>query len=157
MLRLTYNLSLIKSDFIKSSLLTCLIGFSGLIQAEIRIQDSLGEQVFETVPTRVVTLSWGLTESVIELGITPVASGDVKGYKEWVKRPTIPATTEDIGTREEPNLAKLVQLKPDVILIGSSLKDMTSRLKTIAPVVVFDTYKAGCNNEKTRSNALKPN
>ncbi|MGJ8645902.1 MAG: iron-siderophore ABC transporter substrate-binding protein [Marinomonas colpomeniae] len=141
MLTLTY-----KTSLLKSTILTCLIGFTGLNHAEVRIQDSLGEHVFAQPLTRVATLDWGLTESVIELGIAPVASGDVKGYNEWVKRPAVPSETQDIGTREEPNLGKLVELKPDAILIGGNLKDLKEKLETIAPVIVFDTYQADHNN-----------
>lgn len=141
MLGLTFKQTLIKSTIVLS-----LIGAVSLSHADVRIQDSMGEQVFATSPTRVATLDWGLTESVIELGVAPVASGDIKGYREWVKRPSIPTATQDIGTREEPNLGKLVEVKPDVILIGANLKELKGRLESIAPVVVFDTYQADHNN-----------
>ncbi|MBR7888124.1 iron-siderophore ABC transporter substrate-binding protein [Marinomonas sp. A79] len=121
--------------FFKAAFILCLLSFSTWIKAESTV-----------TPTRIASLNWGLTESLIELGVPPIAAGDIKGYNEWVKRPAIPSSTEGIGTREEPNLAKLVQLKPDIILIGSSLKDMASRLEAIAPVMLFDTYRADHNN-----------
>jgi iron complex transport system substrate-binding protein len=141
MLVLTSRFLLTKGLF---ALLT--LSLSSLSNAEIRIQDSLGEQVFSETPVRVAALGWGLTESVIELGVTPIAVGDMKGYQEWVKRPAIPTSTEDLGVREEPNLEKLVELKPDVILIGAGLKDIKSTLEKIAPVVLFDSYQADHNN-----------
>lgn len=141
MLVLTSKVSLI------NRLLTLFVfSLSSLSYAEIRIQDSLGEQVFSETPIRVAALGWGLTESVIELGVTPVAVGDMKGYQEWVKRPAIPASTEDLGVREEPNLEKLAELKPDVILVGAGLKGIKSTLEKIAPVVLFDSYQADHNN-----------
>lgn len=119
---------------------------SSMTFADIRIQDSLGEQVFSEAPKRVASLNWELTENVIELGITPVATADIAGYKEWVKRPLLPETTQDIGDRAEPNLEKLSQLKPDVILIGAALYKIKSKLEKIAPVVFFNTYQAEHNN-----------
>jgi iron complex transport system substrate-binding protein len=143
MLVLTFNRSL----FSKAIFLFYLC-FSGVSYAEIRIQDSLGEKVFSTPPARVASLNWELTEDVIELGITPIAMADKKGYQDWVTKPALPTSTQDIGGRAEPNLEKLSQLKPDVILIGAALKGMQSRLEQIAPVVFFDSYQADHNNAK---------
>lgn len=132
---------------LRIGLLSCLtVLFSGSVYADIVIQDSDGEKVFSTVPVRIASLGWELTEDIVELGLTPVAAPEIKVYEEWVKQPAIPEKTEDIGGRAEPNLEKLTQLKPDVILINSTLKDIQTKLEKIAPVVFFDTYRADHNN-----------
>lgn len=46
----------------------------------------------------------------------------------------------------EPNLEKLAELKPDVILIGAALYSIKSKLEEIAPVVFFHSYQAEHNN-----------
>lgn len=79
MLVLTSNLSFVKKT---ANLLT--LCFSSMIFADIKIQDSLGEQVFSEVPKRVASLNWELTENVIELGVFPIVTADIAGYKEWV-------------------------------------------------------------------------
>ncbi|MCV2402020.1 iron-siderophore ABC transporter substrate-binding protein [Marinomonas sp. C2222] len=141
MLVLTSNLSTVRKAV---SLLT--LCFSSMAFADIKIQDSLGEQVFSEVPKRVASLNWELTENVIELGVSPIATADIAGYREWVQRPELPQTTQDIGDRAEPNLEKLAELKPDVILIGAALYSIKSKLEEIAPVVFFHSYQAEHNN-----------
>lgn len=144
MLVLTYKISNIKKSI--SLLLSCL---SFMVYAEIRIEDSSGEKIFEKAPIRIASLNWELTENLIELGVSPIAIADSKGYEEWVTKPALPSSTHDIGDRSEPNLEKLSQLKPDMILIGAALKGIQSRLEKIAPVVFFDTYKKGHNNSES--------
>lgn len=124
--------------------IACAWAMQGL--AEIRVQGDLGESVFSEPPKRVAALSWELAENVIELGVTPVAIPEITLYKEWVSKPSIPAISQDIGSRAEPNFEKLAQLKPDVILISATLKDIKSTLEKIAPVIFFDTYRADHNN-----------
>lgn len=122
--------------------------FSMFTLAEVRIQDSHGEQVFAQTPSRIAALSWELVEDVIELGLVPVAVPEREAYQEWVAQPAMPASSVDIGGRAEPNLEKLAQLKPDVILIGAALKDIQTKLEKIAPVVFFDTYQQDHNNQE---------
>ncbi|MEO9274687.1 iron-siderophore ABC transporter substrate-binding protein [Marinomonas sp. 5E14-1] len=131
---------------IKKAVLCILCCVSTALYADIRIEDSLGEKTFTETPSRVASLSWELTENVIELGVEPIAITDMKGYQEWVVKPALPSSSQDVGDRAEPNLEKLAQLKPDVILIGAALEGMKSRLEKIAPVVFFNTYQKGHNN-----------
>ncbi|EJN02487.1 ABC-type Fe3+-hydroxamate transport system, periplasmic component [Phyllobacterium sp. YR531] len=51
----------------------------------------------------------------LSLGILPVAVGDIAGYRDWVVSPALPVTTLDLGSRSEPNLELLAELKPDLI------------------------------------------
>lgn len=115
--------------------------FSQPAQADISIIDSLGEQVFQQIPPRVVVLNWDLLEQVLALGITPVGASDLSGYQQWVVNPTAPDAIEDIGTRSEPNLEKIARLKPDVILAASPQKDLISILERIAPVVYLKNFE----------------
>lgn len=136
------------SGWFKVSLSCLALVFSVSVLAEVRIQDSQGEQVFSQSPVRIAALSWELVEDVIELGLEPVAIPEREAYQEWVAQPVLPASSVDIGGRAEPNLEKLVQLKPDVILIGAALKDIQAKLERIAPVVFFDTYQRDHNNQE---------
>ncbi|MBJ7536367.1 iron-siderophore ABC transporter substrate-binding protein [Marinomonas transparens] len=133
-----------KRDFKAILFIACTWVMQG--HAEIRIQGDLGESIFSEPPKRVAALSWELAENVIELGVSPIAVPEITLYKEWVSKPSIPATSQDIGSRAEPNFEKLAQLKPDVILITTTLKDIKPKLEKIAPVIFFDTYRADHNN-----------
>lgn len=67
-------------------------------------------------PRRVVCLEWTSAEMVISLGISPIAVGDIKGYRDWVVAPQLPGSVMDLGSRSEPNLELLAALKPDLIV-----------------------------------------
>ncbi|UAB71350.1 iron-siderophore ABC transporter substrate-binding protein [Vibrio sp. SCSIO 43132] len=121
--------------------LIALLFFTVQVSAEIKVQDSRGERTLPEVPVRVAALNWDIAEQVLELGVTPVAMPDISEYNNWVVKPAVPESVEDIGTRMEPNMARLEQLKPDVIIIGSPQVDLTERLEKIAPVLYYHTYK----------------
>ncbi|WP_245411871.1 ABC transporter substrate-binding protein [Phyllobacterium leguminum] len=72
--------------------------------------------IAETRPRRVVCLEWTSAEMVISLGITPIAVGDIRGYRDWVVEPQLPASVMDLGSRSEPNLELLAELQPDLIV-----------------------------------------
>lgn len=108
--------------------------------ADIRITDARGQVVLPAVPQRVVVLNWDLLEQVLELGITPVGVPEPDGYREWVVQPDLPASPEDIGTRAEPNLERITQLHPDVILAAAPQKDLLDALERIAPVVYLPNF-----------------
>lgn len=114
--------------------------------AEIKVEDSRGMHTLPATPVRVAALNWDIAEQVLELGVTPVAMPDISGYNEWVVTPEAPAAVEDIGTRVEPNLERLAQLNPDVIMIASPQQDLLPRLQKIAPVLYYQTFSAEHDN-----------
>lgn len=114
--------------------------------ASYTVTDSNGSTTLPAVPTRVAVLDWGLAQQVIELGVTPVAMPDIQGYRDWVVKPAVPNATVDVGTRSEPNYELLAELKPDVILIGSTQQDLAPQLSHIAPVLYYQTYSELHNN-----------
>ncbi len=114
--------------------------FKTSVYAEIMIVDSRGVQTFKQSPERVVVLNWDLLEQVLALDIIPLAAPNVAGYQQWVVNPTAPNSIEEIGTRAEPNLGKIAQLKPDVIIAASPQKDLIPILERIAPVIYFENF-----------------
>ncbi|MBL1378705.1 iron-siderophore ABC transporter substrate-binding protein [Zobellella sp. CGMCC 1.18722] len=112
----------------------------------VEVSDSLGRHEFATVPQRVVALNWAAAEHLLELGVTPLAVADTAGYREWVVQPALPAGVEDVGMRQEPNLERLAELKPDLILSGDQQRDLLPRLSQIAPVLHFDSFSSEHNN-----------
>lgn len=114
--------------------------------AAVTITDSRGSHDFAKPPERVVILSWELVEQVLELDVTPVAIADIKGYRTWVVHPNLPDGVGDVGTRQEPNLEKIAELKPDLILASDHQNVFVDKLETIAPVLHFDPFKQDHNN-----------
>ncbi|EKO3387350.1 iron-siderophore ABC transporter substrate-binding protein [Vibrio fluvialis] len=131
--------STVKQTLLLFGLWVC--GVSSALAA-IEVSDSLGQQTLNAVPQRAAVLDWSLLEQVIELGVTPIAVTDADSYRDWVVKPAIPASAENVGTRGEPNLEKIAALKPDIILITGSQRDLKPRLEQIAPVLLYTNFSA---------------
>lgn len=105
--------------------------------ASMTVIDSLGEHQLNDHPKRIVALNWDLAEQLLELGITPVGVPNIKDYTTWVVKPAIPNSVEDLGTRAEPNMQKLAELKPDLILAASPQKDLILVCKLLRPFYII--------------------
>lgn len=99
-----------------------------------------------TPPSRVVVLTWESTEQLLELGITPIAVADRDDYRTWVGRPAIPSGVINVGSRSEPNLGLLAELKPDLIVMSPQLQGLQPVLSRIAPTLSIEAYSASHNN-----------
>ena len=91
-------------------------------------------------PQRVVSLDDLSTELLVSLGIEPVGVGNLEGYRRWVKLGSDQlAQSEPLGSAQQPNLERLVKLKPDLIVGVSSLHSaLFERLDALAPTVLYD-------------------
>ncbi len=104
------------------------------------IKHEMGVASFETTPKNVVALDWALTETVLSLDVKLQGVADVKGYQQWVVEPALNQIVTDVGSRREPNIELLSELKPDVILISNHMAAAYQQLNKIAPVLVFTIY-----------------
>lgn len=104
------------------------------------IKHEMGVASFETTPKKVVALDWALTETVLSLDVKLQGVADVKGYQQWVVEPALNQIVTDVGSRREPNIELLSELKPDVILISNHMAAAYQQLNKIAPVLVFTIY-----------------
>jgi ferric hydroxamate transport system substrate-binding protein len=89
---------------------------------------------------RVVVLDWGLVETLLAMGFTPVGVSEIDAYNDSVVSPRVPAHVPDVGLRLAPSLELLQQLAPDLILINSSQESQREMLERIAPVRAFAVY-----------------
>ena len=94
----------------------------------------------ETASPRIAVIDWGLTETLLGLGVTPIAVAQTEGYRRWVQAPELPAGVVDLGLRIEPNLELLSQLKPDMILITPQFAASRPQLERVAPVHTLAIY-----------------
>lgn len=91
-------------------------------------------------PTRIVSLDYALTETLLALDVVPVGVPDLDGWDQWVVAPPLPAGVVDVGSTFEPNLELIQQLEPDLILTTPFLGAYRSRLERIAPVHSLSIY-----------------
>ncbi|CAG9295376.1 ABC transporter substrate-binding protein [Celerinatantimonas diazotrophica] len=114
----------------------------------VTINDSLGPHTFKQVPKRVIALNWSATGNLLALGITPVAIANPEGYRTWAREPALAQSVINVGTRATPNIERIAQLKPDLIIIGSSQSGLLRLLRPIAPVLMFKNFSRHHNNAK---------
>ncbi|NIY84309.1 iron-siderophore ABC transporter substrate-binding protein [Vibrio hepatarius] len=121
-------------------LLFILMSLFSLQAYALDIKHEMGVASFETTPKKVVALDWVLTETVLSLDVELLGIADVKGYQQWVVEPDLNQAVTDVGSRREPNIELLSDLKPDVILISNHMAAAYQQLNKIAPVLVFTIY-----------------
>lgn len=101
---------------------------------------------FAGAQPRVVALSWEAAEHLLKLDITPIAVADAGDYRTWVVRPHLPDEVPSAGSRTEPNLELLAQLKPELIVIPPLLEDIRGKLERIAPVAAYSSFSQQHDN-----------
>lgn len=108
----------------------------------VTIKHGLGETTVEAQPSRIVVLEWSLLEDLLALGIQPVGAADIAGYHSWVKIPVeLDPSVVDVGSRREPSLEKIAELKPDLILAADfRSQNNYEQLSQIAPTIAFLSY-----------------
>lgn len=89
---------------------------------------------------RVATVDWTLVETLMSLGVVPVAAAQIKDYQAWVAEPALPESVVDIGLRGQPNRELAASLNLDLILISPLFSAIEPTLSQIAPVQTLTTY-----------------
>ncbi|WP_154171598.1 iron-siderophore ABC transporter substrate-binding protein [Vibrio metoecus] len=120
--------------------ITLLVSMLAVHAYALDIQHEMGSASFSAPPKKVVALDWALAETVLSLGVALQGVADAKGYQEWVVEPALNPTVTNVGSRREPNIELLSELKPDVILMSQQMAAAYESLNKIAPVVVFTLY-----------------
>ncbi|EGL17425.1 MULTISPECIES: iron-siderophore ABC transporter substrate-binding protein [unclassified Paenibacillus] len=131
------------------------------------IKHAMGDTPITGTPQRVVVLTNQGTESLLELGIKPVAA-----VKSWIGEPWFDHIKDKmdgvkvIGDETQPNLELIASLKPDIIL-GTKVRHekIYPQLSAIAPTVFtenlgdsmienFELYAKALNKEAEGKAAL---
>ncbi|WP_183898708.1 iron-siderophore ABC transporter substrate-binding protein [Rhizobium metallidurans] len=89
---------------------------------------------------RIVSLDYGLSSTLLSLGLPPVGISDLADWSRWVVEPAMPASVVDIGSSFEVNLEILAQLKPDIILTTPYLDELQPRLKPYGKIVRLEIF-----------------
>lgn len=115
--------------------------FSAALRAETVLTHEAGELRFDTPPQRIVALNWAMTETLLGLGVTPIAVAEPEGYRTWANHPPLPEGVLDVGNRREPNLEAISEARPDLILVSGDLQSMLPAFEAIAPTAVYTLFK----------------
>ena len=101
------------------------------------------QQPSSPISPRVMSIDWTQTETLLALGLTPVASAQQADYNAWVRSPRLPDTTVDVGLRTQPNLERLSELDLDTIFISPRFQSLEPQLSRVARVESVPLYTDG--------------
>lgn len=102
-------------------------------------------------PMRIVSMDFGLAETLIEMGRPPVAIPNPDSWTQWVVEPALPPGIINLGTDREPNLELLAALKPELIVSTPYLAGIRPLLERFAPTLTFSVYAPPAGSAYARS------
>ncbi|MCC7250271.1 ABC transporter substrate-binding protein [Hyphomicrobium sp.] len=92
-------------------------------------------------PRRVAIIDWAVLETVLALGLTPMAATELIQFRKIVVEPEVPAGVADLGLRGAPNYELLRILGPDIILISNFYEPKRRQFERIAAVHSLPVYQ----------------
>ncbi|SEG78132.1 ABC transporter substrate-binding protein [Bosea lathyri] len=92
---------------------------------------------------RVATVDWAVLETLLALGVTPVAATELLQFREVAVEPEVPAGVADLGLRGTVNFEMLRLARPDLIFSSSFYVSSEPRMRRIAPLESFSIYARG--------------
>lgn len=85
----------------------------------VTITDSYGRQVtLDKKPERIISIAPNITETIAALN----AADRLVGRTEYCDYPESIKSVDSIGTLQEPNIEKIVELKPDIVIASTHFK-----------------------------------
>ncbi len=123
-----------------------LLGWCASVSADTPLQAAGDEVVFRQSaelpehPLRIVSLEAITTEMLLALDIVPAGAAGLDAYQRQNKpRSEQLDNSVALGTEQQPNLERLIRLKPDLVIGTSSLHgSLFDRLDRLAPTVLYD-------------------
>ncbi|MDC9581320.1 siderophore ABC transporter substrate-binding protein [Xenorhabdus sp. PR6a] len=105
----------------------------------VTVKHLSGETQVKKNPKRVVLFDFGTYDSMVKLGLSDrVIALPINNLPEYVRN-DMPATMHNAGGMKEPNLAKLAEIKPDLIVITGRQGASYDHLSQIASTINLST------------------
>ncbi len=108
----------------------------------VSVTDSRGTTIqLEHPATKVVSLEWMQTETLVSLGVMPVAHADGDEYNSWVANARVDDSVKDVGKRSEPSFTEIMKTGPELVITDASGPEAIVKQleKKDVPVLVLDT------------------
>lgn len=103
-------------------------------QETITVNHELGETEVPTNPERVVVFDYGILDSLDSLGVKGIIGVVQDGIPEYLSS-YASSEYSSIGSLKEPDMEKVYELQPDLIIISGRQGDYYEELSKIAPTV----------------------
>lgn len=121
----------------------------------VTVQDAQGEFTIDYTPKRIVALEYSFVDALANVGVSPVGVADDKDKTRILQsvRDKI-ADWQSVGTRSQPSLEAIAELKPDLIIADQNRHSAVyEELKKIAPTLLLksrqETYKENLVSAQT--------
>lgn len=92
---------------------------------------------------RLAAIDWAALETVLAMGIEPVAASELRQFRAIAVEPEVPAAVIDLGLRGAPNYELLAMTAPDLVLSSNFYEAQRSVLERVAPVVSLSIHQPG--------------
>lgn len=106
---------------------------------KITVKHLSGETEVKKNPQKVVSFDFGIYDSLVKLGLSDRVVALPTGNTPEYLRNSLPKGVENAGGMKEPNLEKLAQIKPDLIIISGRQTSFYEKLSRIAPTINLGT------------------
>lgn len=105
----------------------------------LTVKDSRGKEVvIEKEPERIISVAPNITELVYALG-----KGDkLVGRTDYCNYPTEAKSVQSIGSLTDPNIEKIIELKPDVVIASTHFKDDVAKKLEALGIKIVVLYNA---------------
>ncbi|MBJ2110104.1 siderophore ABC transporter substrate-binding protein [Proteus terrae] len=110
------------------------------------IKHLLGETSVTKNPSKVVLFDFGLYDSLVQLGLADKVVGLPLGNAPAYIKGSIASNVANVGGMKSPDLEKLAEIKPDLIIITGRQGASYEALAKIAPTVNLGTNSANYLN-----------
>ncbi|WP_109396347.1 siderophore ABC transporter substrate-binding protein [Proteus faecis] len=110
------------------------------------IKHLLGETSVNKGPSKVVLFDFGLYDSLVQLGLADKVVGLPLGNAPTYIKESIASNVANVGGMKSPDLEKLAEIKPDLIIITGRQGASYEALAKIAPTVNLGTNSANYLN-----------
>ncbi|QIX25311.1 iron-siderophore ABC transporter substrate-binding protein [Nocardioides sp. JQ2195] len=108
----------------------------------VSITDARGRTIELDHPaTKVVSLEWMQTETLVSLGVMPVGHADGDAYNTWVANAQVDDSVKNVGNRSEPSFTEIMKTGPELVIADESGPEAIVKQleKRDVPVLVLDT------------------
>ncbi|NIE98537.1 ABC transporter substrate-binding protein [Pantoea sp. Acro-805] len=89
---------------------------------------------------RIVAINWAAAETLLCLGVIPLAISDSRYFRRRIPHPVLPENVQDVGPFWEPNMEVLNALRPSLIISDNLSPPVMAKMNKIAPVEIFSVY-----------------
>ncbi|WP_139536420.1 ABC transporter substrate-binding protein [Klebsiella spallanzanii] len=89
---------------------------------------------------RIVAINWAAAETLLSIGVTPLAISDSRYFRRRIPRPVLPESVLDVGPFWEPNMEMLDALRPSLIISDVLPAATMAKMAQIAPVETVSAY-----------------